>query len=152
MPARRIELSERLLAKRHEDERGCWIWTGCRDKDGYGGVQVNRQKMRAHRVSYELHVGPIPEGMVVCHHCDTPSCINPAHLFVGAVQDNNLDKFRKGRHSYGEGHGRAKLDVESVKVIRSLKGIRLRDIAAIFDVSPSMIGYVRSGENWRCVA
>lgn len=82
---------------------GCWLWqASCTDR-GYGFFTMYpKQKGRtnaelAHRASWILHVGEIPDGKLVCHHCDTPSCVNPGHLFVGSSQDNNDDMMAKGR-------------------------------------------------------
>jgi hypothetical protein len=87
-----------------EKSDGCWLWTGQRTPEGYGRFVVGRTPKKkglnkgAHRFSWELHHGAIPEGLVVCHHCDNPSCIRPDHLFVGTVSDNTQDMLRKGRH------------------------------------------------------
>ena len=71
----------------------CWLWIAGKDYGGYGSFQHKR----AHRLSYEMHVGPIPKGMFVCHSCDVPACINPAHLFLGTARDNVRDMIAKGR-------------------------------------------------------
>lgn len=78
----------------------CWPWTGARWPGGYGQI-IRRLKGRwrpdgAHRLSYEIHVGPVPDGMQVCHSCDMPSCVNPGHLFLGTQLDNMRDRYRKG--------------------------------------------------------
>lgn len=77
----------------------CWLWTAAKGKAGYGAIKVERRKLvSTHRFSYELHFGPIPEGMQVCHDCDVRNCVRPDHLFLGTDLDNKLDMLQKGRH------------------------------------------------------
>lgn len=76
---------------------GCWGWSGCRGTDGYGAVQTNNKRTPAHRASWELHNGPIPNGMLVLHRCDNPPCTRPDHLFLGTDKDNAKDRETKGR-------------------------------------------------------
>lgn len=86
---------------------GCWNWIWKKDKDGYGLFHARPNHQKAHRFSYELHKGSIPPNMLVCHTCDNPSCVNPEHLWVGTVLDNNRDKENKGRgfsHYRGKTH------------------------------------------------
>ncbi len=87
----------------------CWIWTAYKDRDGYGTIGVgptgNKIVRPAHRVSYELFIDVIPENKLVCHYCDTPSCVNPNHLFLGDFQINNNDRNQKKRSAYGKRNG-----------------------------------------------
>lgn len=82
-----------------EPMSGCWLWLGSINNGGYGSVYFNKKWARAHRVSFLVFKGKIPEKLLVCHHCDTRSCINPSHLFLGTHQDNSTDMVNKGRHS-----------------------------------------------------
>lgn len=78
--------------------RGCWIWTSSKNSAGYGEIKSRgRDRIQAHRFSFQHFVGEIPKGMFVCHRCDTPLCVKPKHLFLGTAQDNWLDAIKKGR-------------------------------------------------------
>lgn len=82
-------------------ECGCWIWLGARDQYGYGKLGSHgRHMLSAHRLFYTFYKGEIPEGMSVCHKCDTPPCVNPDHLFLGTPLDNARDRERKGRGKF----------------------------------------------------
>jgi hypothetical protein len=118
-----------------EQTSGCWLWTGRTNRQGYGKTWSTGKPVRtliAHRVSWELHHGPIPPGAFVLHDCDTPACVNPAHLSLGDHAQNMADKVRRHRqkcgpelvahrkHARGERHGWAKLTDDSVREIRAL--------------------------------
>lgn len=77
--------------------KGCWLWTGSKNRQGYGETMFRKRHLRANRVAYELANGPIPEGLMVLHSCDNPPCVNPDHLFLGTGTDNMQDCIRKGR-------------------------------------------------------
>ena len=95
------EFVARFEAKVVRDDcmpNGCHIWTGALSVKGYGCTQNDGKGVRAHRVSYTIYNGQIPYGMQVCHRCDNPPCVNPAHLFLGTQSDNEQDKLNKGRN------------------------------------------------------
>jgi hypothetical protein len=95
-----LTIDERFWMK-VQKSNGCWEWTAYRDPDGYGRFGWARKRrsenILAHRVSWELHYGPIPEGLWICHHCDNPSCVRPDHLFLGDRSMNMKDCAAKGR-------------------------------------------------------
>jgi hypothetical protein len=82
-----------------EPNTGCWLWAGRLHYKGYGEIGFFSKKQKAHRVSWLLHKGEIPDGLFVCHKCDTPACVNPDHLFLGDNKDNIDDSVRKKRHA-----------------------------------------------------
>lgn len=95
-------IRERFNAKwQPHPRRGCWMWTGARSQGIYGSLTVNDRTVQAHRVSWELNNGLIPENAHVLHRCDTPACVNPDHLFLGTHTDNMRDRKAKGRARNG---------------------------------------------------
>lgn len=83
---------------------GCWIWTGHTYSNGYGVLKVFGKDVSAHRYSYQLHKGPIPDGMEILHSCDVRGCINPDHLRVGTHQENMAEAAERGRMPRGVAH------------------------------------------------
>lgn len=175
---RRTPLADRFWPKvdrRSPDE--CWLWTGAHHPAGYGRIGIGGSGSRmapATHVAWMLCNGtPVPPGMLVCHHCDNPPCVNPAHLFIGTPKDNQQDMSRKGRAkaprlrgsshplrvdpsraARGEEHGCALLTAESVVAIRNAFscGERITSLARRFGVARPTIRRVVLRETWRHVA
>jgi hypothetical protein len=146
----------RKVAKAGSSE--CWLWTGHTDGSGYGLLRVGRLRKRAHRIAYELFVGPIPDGLQVLHRCDTPACTNPAHLFLGTARDNIADKVAKGRQARGPAMGRqgsrhhnARLNAAQVASIRASvqDGRTQRVIAAEFGISQTTVSQIINHKRWK---
>jgi hypothetical protein len=137
-------------------EDDCWVWKARRDACGYGQILFQRRGLRAHRLSWELKNGAIPRGMLVCHRCDNPPCVNPAHLFLGTHTDNMRDMRRKGRGRTPalewERHPACKLHRCHVEAIRRLdeSGVFSRsEIAELFETTSGNIGLIVRGVTWK---
>jgi hypothetical protein len=136
-------VAENLAACSERDhETGCLIWIGSLNENGYGRYGSREV---AHRVAYTEAKGPIAPGLLVCHTCDTPACIEPDHLFLGTNSDNTADCLSKGRHAFG------KLSHDDVRAIRTDPRPKTV-IASAYGVSPTSIRRLRSGKSWRFVA
>ena len=131
-----------------EPNSGCWLWMGFITACGYGKTAYNEV---AHRRSWEIHFGRIPEGRVVCHKCDTPSCVNPGHLFLGTQSENMADMVKKGRSLRGERNHAAKLCEDDVKEILCSK-VSTEQLSEEYGVSPKAISNIRKGKSWKHVA
>jgi hypothetical protein len=142
-------IAEDLFWAKVDKTGSCWLWTAYRDRAGYGTFSIKRHPHRAHRVSAVLAGMEVPDHLFVCHHCDTPSCVNPAHLFVGTPSDNLRDAYNKKRRvgMAGVDHPGAKLTAEDVRWIRQL-GAPQRQIAKCFGVSQSVISHIKTGYTW----
>ena len=132
-----------------EPNSGCWLFDGYLDKKGYGNLRVNNKIKYPHRVFYELFVGPIPNGIEVCHKCDVPCCCNPKHLFLGTRKENMEDAAKKNRmaRQKGEKHGLCKLTEEQVLAIRN-DTRTVRAIAIDYNVSYSQISNIKRKKVW----
>jgi HNH endonuclease len=154
--ARKIPIEQRFWARVVKHEPGCWEWTGFLNHDGYGLLSRGRTKVGAHRLSWEIHFGSIPDGMYVCHHCDNPQCARPDHLFLGTQRDNMRDCGRKRRNHIraqdGEQNTSAALtnaDARRIREMYATSMLKASDIAAQVGVSRGVVASVVSGRTYR---
>lgn len=133
------------------DADECWVWRGRVTHEGYGVMCYRDANVRAHRLALELTTTPVPPGMVVCHRCDNPPCVNPAHLFVGTHQDNMRDMKAKGRAAVGERHSRARIGAKEVAEIRKRAAAGEADslLGAAFGISRKTVFDVVARRSWR---
>lgn len=153
-------LLERIAEKSTVDEKtGCYLFGGCKIR-GYGRLfkaAGGAKTFLVHRLAYEILVGPIPDGLDVCHNCpggDNRACFNPGHLWLGTNDENVQDAVDKGRILHGQQSPRAKLTADQVREIRLLfaSGVNDHEIGRRFGVHSTSIRYIRIGRNWRHVA
>lgn len=148
---RGTSLKERLEIRSNPNSAtGCWDFIGNKNPAGYGQLTINRKTFLAHRLSYALYVGPIPNGMHVLHRCDVRACMNPDHLFLGTHQDNMADKMSKGRHVAPKGtqHGSAKLTEANVLAIRADSRIQI-EIATAYGISQTAVCDIKNRKRWK---
>lgn len=146
---------ERFHQKYEINESGCWMWNGGTRLNSKGVPYPRHwtddsESIGAHRFSFELAHGEIPQGMYVCHKCDTPLCVNPDHLFLGSHQDNMRDMVAKQRSFVGRGEdkkGRAKLTNQQADQIRKMS-MSHSNIGAMFGVSAATIGRIKRKESY----
>ena len=159
---------KRFESKYRVDEAsGCWLWTGYKSQLGYGLLTVDRVRMRAHRLSYQLHIGPIPKGegfhgTCVCHKCDVRNCVNPEHLYLGTHQQNMRDRNERDRVGHSQRHGRAILKDDDVRLIKRFlerfppsfgnRPSPQEFLSRWFGVSCPTISQISTGRKWQRVA
>lgn len=148
---------------RYNPDNGCWEWIGALNdnnrKAAYGSMTIgsrtdgSRKKVSAHRYSYMVFIGMIPDDLFVCHSCDNSICVNPKHLFLGTRQDNTDDRERKGRNYVprGENHAKAILkEADVINIYRLLdNGIRNIEISRMYKIEKSAVSNIRTGKNWK---
>lgn len=139
-----------------EPNSGCLLWCGATNQKGYGRVRWNARTQSAHRLAWLAAYGPIPPGMLVCHKCDVPACINPTHLWLGTNDQNMADMVAKGRSpdgtqtTRGEAHPISKIAESAVRAI--LADVRPHPaIAADHGITRSMVGKIKRRQSWRHV-
>lgn len=149
---RLIERYERRVIR--NGEQFCWDWSG-HNSHGYGAMKFDGKALKAHRVSWEIHNGKIPENLCVLHRCDVKICTRPSHLFLGTLEDNIKDMIKKGRDRSPVGSKvyRSVLNEEKVGKIKTLlkKGMRPASIASEYKVSKSAIEHIKYGRCWKAV-
>ena len=158
-------LFTRLLVNSVKNEAtGCMEWALGATRDGYGKVKVGGKTWRAHRAMWMAVHGDAPQGMMVCHRCDNPKCVNVEHLFLGTAAENMADKLAKGRYKGGPSHWKtrssagcnnvnARINDEIARQIRGLRrsGVSAAAIAQIFNIASQTVYKVASGRSWKHV-
>ena len=140
---------------------GCWLWTAAKIPHGYGYFSMDRRPTYVHRLSYQIHKGPIPPGINVCHNCpsgDNPSCVNPEHLWLGTQMQNQHDMIRKGRDRKATGDragGRTKPESFAQKVTREMALAILAStdshasLGRKYGISTTTVWSIRTGKTWK---
>ena len=131
---------------------GCWEWKASLSSTGYGHMFIGQGKYQnSHVLSWQIHFGPIPNGLCVLHHCDNRSCVRPGHLWLGTKGDNSQDMVSKHRHRLpglrGAAHPQARLDEASVRAIRASRASHSA-LARVYGVTYQAIANVRQGRTW----
>lgn len=136
-----------------EKTDSCWIWRGKKTHMGYGDFRIGRRSFRAHRVAYTLLIGPIPEGLKLLHSCDVKACVNPDHLRPGTDADNSRDAILRDRRPNGARIANAKLNDESIMVIRTCAefGASHTELAEAYGITVSNVGHIVKRRTWKHV-
>jgi len=148
-------LKHRFFPKIKISDAGCWNWTG-RLVGGYGSLNttaLGKSEQLAHRISWIIHNGAIPDGLCVLHSCDNPQCVNPSHLFLGTSLDNNKDRDTKHRGAKGDRIASSKLNSGQVLEIRKHRanGLTLAGIASMFGITNQSVDSICKFKTWKHV-
>jgi DNA-binding XRE family transcriptional regulator len=148
-------IKERFWEKVEKTEN-CWHWKGCLNNRGYGQISMNGKAVLSHRVSWEIHNGPIPEGLQALHRCDNPICVRPDHLFLGTNSDNHTDMVNKGRCRNGDRKGEMnptsilkRYEVDEIVHLYNSENLSQQKIADKYGVSRVTINAILRGRNWQ---
>lgn len=149
------ELVSRFNAKWKVSDNGCFEWTAAKAGKGYGQIKIpgTRRQEYAHRLAYRIYHGDIPADKEVCHRCDNPACVNPAHLWLGNRRENAQDMAQKGRSTFGERNPRAKLTEDDVRKIKLLlrQGRSQAWIGSLYGIHQVHISKIARGIAWKHV-
>lgn len=129
------------------DVNSCWNWTAFIDRYGYGRLNIDSSMKKAHRLSFELHIGNIPHGLHVCHKCDNRKCVNPNHLFIGSNFDNHIDAMNKGRR---KGKFVAENTIKRIKIVGDI--LPVKDLSKIFGLNHNTIRNILCGNTYKHIA
>ena len=152
-----MDLIFRFLQKvKFSTPSACWIWQASTVEDGYGQIRsggTGSKMLKAHRVSWELRHGPIPNGMGVLHSCDNPPCVNPSHLFLGTPDDNQKDAVRKGRQTRGEKIARATTTERQAISVKTMfiRGMKQTTIGKALGLTKYVVSQIIRGKTWKHV-
>lgn len=139
---------ESFFDKKAIKKNGCWDWSGCFDRNNYGYMSFLKKRLYAHRASWIIYNGFIPDGQCVLHRCDNPRCTNPEHLFLGTQRDNLLDMINKKRYKLMPSRKFNKEDVLNIRKLLN-DGKSQRTIAALYNVSHSIIGDIKLNKSYQ---
>ena len=142
----------RILSFVEKTEKGCWVWKGSLDKDGYGLISIDDKSRRVHRISYEaFKEKKIPFNKNACHHCDNPSCVNPDHVFIAESYENTQDMIDKGRSRFSG--SKKVLNKEKVAKIKQLSelGFSKTEIGRMFEIEQSHVAQIIEYKIWKHV-
>jgi len=150
MPRWPVRTPEENFWEKVDKSKECWEWQAARDKDGYGFFHHHGKMGKAHRFSWEMHNGPIPEGLQVLHKCDNPRCIRPDHLFVGTNIENVADRTKKRRQPDGERHNEAKVTLKQVQEMRrNGKTGTYKSIGQRYGLSIAQTAKILNNQSWK---